>query len=697
MMLVLTILFMNGGVFGIEAMTRTMGYENRLFDNTKVHTVDIVMNDWDEFIANAASEEYYTANVLIDGEAYKNVGIRAKGNTSLSTVASLGSERYSFKIEFDHYDSTKSYYGLDKLSLNNLIQDSTMMKDYLTYTMMNEIGVSSSLCSYVYITVNGEDWGLYLAVEGVEESFMERNYGSDYGELYKPDSMSFGGGRGNGMDFDMNDFAFDFGGNNADSSKPSDTAGELDPSAMNGSAEKPNMPSFGSVEAPDGFDTSDIPEDFDPSTMFGGGDGENGGFSFGGGGGMGSSDVKLQYIDDELDSYSNIWNNAKTDITEADQNRLIDSLKKLSGNEKIESVVDIEQVIRYFVVHNYVCNDDSYTGMMVHNYYLYEKDGRLAMIPWDYNLAFGTFSGGNATSTVNTPIDTPVSGGSSDRPMLNWIFENEEYTALYHQYFAEFLSSVDIQGVIDNAYNLIKSYVEKDPTAFYNYEEFELGVETLRQFCSLRSESISMQLENGKTAEIMSYVDASEITLSDMGSMGGFGGDMPNMSGNRGNVGDTESKEVAIPQIPSSSDKSGLNEEGTSVTVSGGTFQNLSGSMPSNIPEGFTGGMPEGFDPSQIPEGFDPSQIPGDVSGGFPGQSSEGTETAPSADSENSDSMDSPESSNRPSRNDIQMSGGDFNRNGMGTSASNSSGWVWIAVSVLILGAGLIIAKLYKH
>ena len=491
LMLVLTILFMNGSALGIEAMTHTMGYESRLFDNTRVHTVDIVMNDWDEFIANAASEEYDTANVVIDGESYKNVGIRAKGNTSLSTVASLGSERYSFKIEFDHYDSAKSYYGLDKLSLNNLIQDSTMMKDYLTYTMMNEFGVNSSLCSYVYITVNGEDWGLYLAVEGVEEAFLERSYGSDYGELYKPDSLSFGGGRGNGGDFDMGGFGFSFGGTDTDSN-----------------------------------------ESGGPAAMFGTGEGETGSFSFGGFG-MGSSDVKLQYIDDELDSYPNIWNNAKTDITEADQKRLIESLKKLSGNEDIASVVDIEQVIRYFVVHNYVCNDDSYTGMMVHNYYLYEKDGRLSMIPWDYNLGFGTFGSANAASIVNTPIDTPVSGGSSDRPMLNWMFENDEYTALYHQYFTEFLNRVDIQSIIGNAYDLIQSYVEKDPTAFFTYEEFELGVETLRRFCELRSESISMQLANGETVDNMSYVDASVITLSDMGSMGGgmggFRGDMPGM------------------------------------------------------------------------------------------------------------------------------------------------------------------------
>lgn len=484
----ITILFMNGGDLGLQAMAHTMGYETRLFDNTKVHTVDIVMDDWDEFIANATSEEYAAAAVVIDGEVYKNVGIRAKGNTSLSTVASLGSERYSFKIEFDHYDSSITYHGLDKLSLNNLIQDSTMMKDYLTYTMMNRFGVDSPLCSYVYITVNGEDWGLYLAVEGVEDSFLERNYGSDHGELYKPDSMSFGGGRGNGRDFDMGDFE-----------KREET---------------------GALEVPEGFDASDMPEDFDPSDMFAGGG--NGRFSFGGSG-MGSSDVKLQYIDDEPDSYSNIWNNAKTEITKADQERLIRSLKKLSDGEQIESVVDMEQVMRYFVVHNYVCNDDSYTGMMVHNYYLYEEDGQMAMIPWDYNLAFGTFHAADADSAVNTPINNPVSGGASDRPMFGWIFESEEYVERYHQLFTEFLNTMDIPKIIDDAYDLIESYVEKDPTAFYTDEAFEKGVETLRKFCDLRSESISMQLESGETTESMGYADASSISLSDMGTMDGMG------------------------------------------------------------------------------------------------------------------------------------------------------------------------------
>ena len=612
MILVVTILFMNGAKLGLTAMERTMGYENRLFDNTQVHTIDIVMEEdsWDAFIANATNEEYYAANLVIDGESYKNVGIRAKGNTSLSTVASLGSERYSFKIEFDHYDSSKSYHGLDKLNLNNLIQDSTMMKDYPVFTMMNQFGVTSSLCSYASITVNGEDWGLYVAIEGVEDGFWERNYGSGYGALYKPDSMNFGGGRGNGKEFDMGDFDFHTGRPNG-SDSGADPGQFQPPSGFGGGM--PEMPSFDNSEASGDFDP---PEDFDPSGMFGGG-----GF------GMGSSDVKLQYIDDALDSYSNIWNGAKTDLTEADQRRLIESLKKLSNGEDLESVVDMEQVIRYFVVHNYVCNDDSYTGMMVHNYYLYEKDGQLAMLPWDYNLGFGTFSARDASATVNTPIDSPVSGGSDDRPMLHWIFEDEEYTALYHQYFAEFLSSVDIQGIIDDAYQLTKPYVEKDPTAFYTVEEFELGVQTLRQFCEMRSESISMQLENGETTEDMDYVDASGISLSNIGSMDNLG------SGTSDSKGGAQANEA------------------------------------------------------DIPEGVGPSGLPGSFSGSPPKLSSDASGSVEDTDA------------NRPTGGNGQGPGGDFSfdRNGTEVPASELSGWIWIAASAAILGAGLVIAKRYQR
>ncbi len=520
--IVLTVVFMNAGRLGVQTVSAAVGYAARLFDPDRVHTIDIEMDDWDSFIEGCTDEEYVDCTVVIDGEAYRNVALRAKGNTSLTSVQSYGNDRYSFKIEFDHYEGG-SYYGLDKLCLNNIIQDNTYMKDYLVYRMMREFGADAPLCSFSYITVNGEDWGLYLAVEGVEDSFLQRTYGSDYGRLYKPDSMDMGGGRGNGHDFDME--KIDFGEDGT-------------PDPWQGETEGGEPPAFGGRGMEDG-----------ERPMFRGRDREGGempapgGPEMGGGAPghvMGNSDVLLAYTDDDFDSYANIFDNAKTDITDADKTRLIESLKKLNNREDIEDVVDTEEVLRYFVVHNFVLNFDSYTGGMIHNYYLYEDEGKLSMIPWDYNLAFGSFqSDTDAAGLVNYPIDTPVSGGTiNSRPMLSWIFADDEYTDLYHQYFSEFMTQFFDSGYLaeltEDTRAMIAPYVESDPTKFCTYEEFEKGAAALEKFCALRAESVSGQLagtipstSEGQSQDSAALVEADGIVISDMGSMGRMGGGGP--------------------------------------------------------------------------------------------------------------------------------------------------------------------------
>ncbi len=661
--LVIAFIFCNGQAFGIEKTARAAGYENRLFDRSRVHSLDIVIDDWDSFVSTCESEEYSPCSVVIDGEAIKNVGIRGKGNTSLSSVRNMNSSRYSFKIEFDQYDSTKSYHGLDKLCLNNIIQDNTYMKDYLAYTLMNDFGVASPLCSYVYITVNGEDWGLYLAVEAVEDSFLTRNYGSSYGDLYKPDAMSFGGGRGNGKDFSMSDFM----DKNTDESDTSDDTQQ--PADSRSSSEQRgggNMPDFGGGMPFGGGEMPDLggemPSDFDPSQFFGsemptdfdpsqipGGNGEmpemgGGKGAFGGGFGMGSDDVKLKYTDDDFDSYSNIFNNAKTTVNTADKKRLIRALKALSEQSDLESTVSVEEVIRYFIVHNFLCNGDSYTGQMIHNYYLYEEDGQLSMIPWDYNLAFGSFSGGMGSSSVNSAIDTPVSGDMSDRPMVAWIFSSDEYTEQYHELFREFIDSVDFAQLVADTAALIDEYVEKDPTKFCTYEEFQKGVEAISTFCTLRAESVSGQLDgtipsttSGQQADSSALVDDSGLNTSDMGSMGSGGGfgtadksssdtdksddtQATEKSGRTGKRGTSDSSGSISPGTSGNSVKTLSNFTLSDTDVSsdrggrppqGGGFGG-GGFDPDNMPEGFTPGEPpSGFDPDNMPEDFTPGDLPG--------------------------------------------------------------------------------------
>lgn len=623
--LVITVLFMNGKSLGIVSAGKSLGYESRLFATDRVHTLDIIMNDWEGFIETCENEEYSMCSVIIDGENYSNIGIRAKGNTSLSNVSQMDSDRYSFKLEFDQYDNTKSYYGLDKISLNNIIQDNTYMKDYLVYRMMGEFGVAAPLCSYVYITVNGEDFGLYLAVESIEESFLQRNYGTDYGELYKPDSMSFGGGRGNGKDFDFSEF--ENNEENAENNRSNQIP--TPPEGFGGRGQRPFDDSenpFENGEMPDFSQMPDMSQIPEMSENFEGRDfadrGEKGGM-----GSKGSDDVKLKYIDDSFDSYSNIFDNAKTDITDADKTRLIESLKALSSGENIESVVDIEQVIKYFVVHNFVVNGDSYTGSMIHNYYLYEKDGVMSMLPWDYNLAFGTFQSSDATSSVNSAIDSPVSGGDiSDRPMIAWIFENEEYTNLYHEYFSQFISeyfdSGKFEKEIDAVTEMISPYVEKDPTKFCDYDSFVLGASTLKKFCMLRAESVSGQLcgtisSSNSQSSLSSMVDASGINISDMGtmSMGGKGG-MPD--------GERPQKSPNQQTEPAEETTEPAEETTTIPSAEVQTIQpqppEMNGEMPNfngQLPPEFNGQLPEDFSP---PDGQMPSmngEMP-DFNGEFP-------------------------------------------------------------------------------
>ena len=297
-----------------------------------------------------------------------------------------------------------------------------------------------------------------------------------------------------------------------------------------------------------------------------------------------------------------------------DKNRLISSLKALSEKSDLESTVDVDEILRYFVVHNFLCNGDSYTGMMIHNYYLYEKNGQLYMIPWDYNLAYGSFQGNDTSTSVNAAIDTPVSGDMSDRPMIAWIFDSDEYTQMYHTLFNEFINSTDFTSLINKTADMITEYVEKDPTKFCTFEEFEKGVAAISQFCSLRAESVKGQLNGtvpstseGQKNNSSLLIDTSRLNISNMGTMGsggGFGGFSEKNNGSTG-------------VHPTSNTKNMPNIEGN-------TPPNFTGEIPDNfdpstmfggeMPEGFNGNMPDGFNPPDNgnPENSETNDTPND-------------------------------------------------------------------------------------
>lgn len=590
----------------------TMEYESKLFDTSQIMSVNIIIDedDWNKMLDNAISEEYYSCDVEINGTTFKNVGIRPKGNTSLSSIANNpDTDRYSFKLEFDHYVEGQTCFGLDKLILNNNYSDATMIKEALIYDMYQYIGADASLYNFAKISVNGDYWGVYLALEAVEDSFLIRNYGAQDGELYKPEGMDMGGGGpkadgndgnhdGNPPGNDDNKPAFDGNKSDTDGNKHpnfeerSDFAGSdsegtskdeveniearpefskvsdspdidnksknvdsdsvmgdvsklenIDPDSSNLSNTENDAvetePTLGNVlensektpqngvnssvdNSVDGSESRGFGQNFD---AHGGPDGSLGGF------GNGQNGANLNYSDDELNSYSTIWDGEVTKTTDSDHERVVTALKSISEGTNLEDYMNIDNLLKYAAVHIFSVNDDSLSGAMAHNYYLYESNGKLNLIPWDYNLAFGGMNGGDASGVINSAIDDAFS--STD--FFDALLDNDEYHEQYYLYLQKLVEGYINNGGFDAFYNRVRSQVDDlvkdDPTAFYTYNEYDEAANTLYETVKLRGESILGQIngtipsteEEQKDSDAL--IDASDIDISVMGQMHNGGND----------------------------------------------------------------------------------------------------------------------------------------------------------------------------
>ena len=521
-------------VYGNNAVT--MKYESKLFSTDQIMDIDILMDedDWNNMLENAISEEYYSCNVVVNGKTFYSVGIRPKGNTSLSSIVNdPDTDRYSFKLEFDHYIEGQTCYGLDKLILNNNYADATNMKEAIVYDMYQYLGVDASLYNYAKISVNGDYRGVYLALEAVEDSFMLRNYGTEDGNLYKPESMGIGGGvDGNGFPQkgempDGEDFP---------------QKGEMpDGEDFPQKGEMPDGADFPQKgEMPDGEDfpqKGEMSDGEDFPQMGEAPNGEVADIKMGIMGGNGGAD--LNYTDDDLDSYSTIWDGEITDSDKKDHKRVVEALKNISEGTDLETYMDVDNILKYMAVHTFVVNDDSLSGTMAHNYYLYEYNGKLNILPWDYNLSFGGMSMGGkmggqslgATSVINDAIDTPF----SITDFFNALLENEEYLEQYHGYLNELVEKYVNGGEFEKTYERIRSQIDdlvgNDPTAFYSYEEYEEAANMLIEVVQLRAKSVSGQLagtipstDEGQQQDSSNLIDGSDIDLSVMGSFSGGGG-----------------------------------------------------------------------------------------------------------------------------------------------------------------------------
>ncbi|GAA3409574.1 CotH kinase family protein [Paenibacillus hodogayensis] len=400
-----------------SASTDTDKIEQIVFPKDKVVDVKITIdpNDFQDMLDNAAEEEMKTASVDYNGVRFDHIGIRTKGNLSLRSVVSSDSDRYSFKLSFDEYLTNQTFYGINKINLNNNYSDATYMREFLTYELAREMGLPVPEVSYVNVYVNDKLWGFYLAVEQIGDSYLERHFGNAYGALYKAE----------------------MGGNGGD----------------------------------------------------------------------------LLWRDDKLSSYPALAQKSKSSNGDV----LVDMLRELNNGSDYESVLDVEEALRYIALNVLAVNTDSYLGQNKQNYYLYEDEGIFSVLPWDYNMAFGGL--GNAALM----IDEPTQGALSERPLVAKLLQVDAYKEMYHGIIREaiegYLAPDTFNATVQQIADRIAPYVEQDPRPFYSYEQFKSG---------------TAQLVSSNTGNVQSYAGQLEGTIASSGDGSGSGGGMGGPGGGRG-------------------------------------------------------------------------------------------------------------------------------------------------------------------
>jgi len=143
-----------------------------LFDDTRLHTVEIVIHsrDWADLRENFRSNDYYPADVIWNGLRTRNVGVRSRG------AGSRYQAKPGLELTFDHYASQQRFLGLRSLVLDNLVTDPSMIREAVAMALMRRLGIAAPREAPARVFVNGAYAGVFMLVEPVDTVFTARHF-----------------------------------------------------------------------------------------------------------------------------------------------------------------------------------------------------------------------------------------------------------------------------------------------------------------------------------------------------------------------------------------------------------------------------------------------------------------------------------------------------------------------------------------
>ena len=203
----------------------------------------------------------------------------------------------------------------------------------------------------------------------------------------------------------------------------------------------------------------------------------------------------LRYVDDEVSSYNSIFENTKTvDTNEEDKKRLVSIIKDIEFAQSTQDIeecfIDFKNVIKMVAINKAVSNVDCFTGRTIRNFYLYEENGKIDIIPFDFNISLGMQPEDYLWSkeeVYSLELDEEQYGMYSK--IIDIILEYDEYKILYEQYIDEtlnILNNMEKSGYVDEVNDRVTCIIEKSVNKNFTIEEHEIGIRDLKEYLKNR-------------------------------------------------------------------------------------------------------------------------------------------------------------------------------------------------------------------
>jgi spore coat protein CotH len=170
---------------GGEALSlpaRTLPEDWQPFDGRFLHFVSIqVAPEHLEALEND-TEQRIPCDISINGVLLHNAGIRKKGGAgSVSTL----DNKPGWSLKFDEFVSGQRYRGLDRLLLNNALQDRSLLNEHLAYSLYRRAGLAAPRTAHALVVLNGRAYGFYVVREAYDKRFLRTAFGDGRGNLYE--------------------------------------------------------------------------------------------------------------------------------------------------------------------------------------------------------------------------------------------------------------------------------------------------------------------------------------------------------------------------------------------------------------------------------------------------------------------------------------------------------------------------------